>query len=716
MPVLRRFAIVAVLSGALLASTLSALAFHARGFLAAGAADPDTLDLLPLSERSLVLGRDGSVLTVLHAEENRVHLPLDDVPDHTVDAVLAVEDEDFFAHGGVNLRAAVRAFLTNVSAGDVRQGGSTITQQLVKNSLLTPERDLDRKVREAVLAMQLEDEMTKEDILERYLNTVYFGNGAYGLQAAAEVYWGVDAGDLDMAQSALLAAVIRNPVGYDPIAFPEVAGARRDLVADRLVELGHLDDDGAAAIRAAPLPTARHEMPRGPGDYFIEEVKRRLLADRRLGDTPQARYNALFRGGLRIQTTLDPALQHIAGDAVANGLPDTGGEFTAALVAVEPATGAVRALVGGPDFDRAKYNLATQGIGRQPGSSFKPFVLAAALEAGYSPADRISASSPCHFRPTSESPWLIEPWEVSNYAGAGGGTVTLTSATHRSLNCAYARLVMLVGPERVAELGRRMGITTPLDPVAAIALGAEEVRPVDMAAAYATFANDGVHHEPYLVEAVTDRDGEVLLEGATRGRRAVSEDVARTVTQVLQGVVRQGTGTAARFRGHDIAGKTGTTQNWEDAWFVGYTGHLSTAVWMGSPVGKVSMRNVGGIRVTGGSYPARIWRAFMEPSHAFATPIDFVAPERVARGGAYLQPEGERRYRPRSRPVARRTSEPSRSDDSSTRNDTEGTTATTDPPTTDTTPTTVATDPSSGDGRGVGGGGGGEGGGDHPSG
>jgi len=409
-----------------------------------------------------------------------------------------------------------------------------------------------------------------------------------------------------------------------------------------LVALGAIGDSEARIVEATPLPTARVERTKEPVDYFVEGVKQQLLDDPRLGETAQERYDALFRGGLRIRTTLDPLLQRTAEETVRSTLPDTGGKFTAALVSVEPATGAVRALVGGPDFEKAKYNLATQGLGRQPGSSFKHFVLAAALEAGYSPLDTINGSSPCRFRPDDRYPYLIEPWEVDNYEGSRGGVLTLEKATHKSLNCAFARLSLLIGPDKIVDVAKRLGIRTALDPVAAIALGAEEVRPIDMAAAYAAFANDGVRYEPFFVEDVRDRDGRIVMRGSSEGVQAISSQVARVVTSVLRGVVTSGTGTRARFDGQSIAGKTGTTQNWEDAWFVGYTRHLATAVWMGSPVGKIPMRNVAGIRVTGGSYPARIWRAFMEPAHVFLEPLEFGEPEEPIDRGEYLRLPGER--------------------------------------------------------------------------
>jgi membrane peptidoglycan carboxypeptidase len=344
-----RFLVVCVLAGVGLALGVLLLAPEIRAFAGAGRAGrgENLVQLSELSQRSLVYDREGSVMAVLHAEENRSPVDLERVPQHVVDAILDVEDDRFWAHGGVDLRSTMRALVTNVQSGEVRQGGSTITQQLVKNALLTPEKSVDRKVREAVLAIRLEDSLSKQEILERYLNTVYFGNGAYGVQAAAERYFGRDVEDLTLVQGALLAGIIRNPVGYDPVRFPEQARARRDFALDRMVANNHLSRQEAAELRSVPLPTKVLVPPPPPNSYFVEEVKQRLLDDTRLGETVQERYNAVFKGGLHIHTTFDPRMQVAAQEAVKKRLPNTNGRFAAALASVEPGTGAVRAIVAG---------------------------------------------------------------------------------------------------------------------------------------------------------------------------------------------------------------------------------------------------------------------------------------------------------------------------------------------------------------------------------
>jgi penicillin-binding protein 1A len=618
-----RFTVIILVAGIALAAGLGLLAPNLRALAAAGST-PSSLvsDLRPLAARSVVYARDGSVLAVLHAEEDRDPAVLAEMPEPLVHAIVDTEDRSFYRHAGFDLRATMRALLVNARSGDVEQGGSTITQQLVKNSLLTPERSLDRKVREAVLAVRLESELGKADILERYLNTVYFGDGAYGVRAGAERFFGKELRDVTVDEAALLAAQIANPERYDPFTHSDAARARRRRVLEHMVTEGHLARADAERYAEMPLPDAPSNPLPKPDSYFVEEVKRRLLRDTRLGDTYQDRYQRVFRGGLRIHTTLDPRMQRLAESAVEAILPKS--PFTAAVVAMDPTSGDVRALVGGPNFEKAKYNLVTQGQ-RQPGSAFKMVTLAAALENGYSVNDRVNGQSPCTFKLGKG----IEPWKVDNYEGSHGGVVKLREATYRSLNCAYARLVQALGPEKVVEMARRLGVKSRLDPVLSITLGAEEVTPLDMATVVSTLADDGVHHDPVFVRRIETGDGHVLFRERRDGTRAVSVEVARTETDVLQDVVRKGTGTRAGI-GRAAAGKTGTSQEWRDAWFCGYTPQLAAVVWMGSPLGQVSMRGVGGVNVAGGTYPARIWSQFMRAALAGDVARSFIAPESSA--------------------------------------------------------------------------------------
>jgi penicillin-binding protein 1A len=463
------------------------------------------------------------------------------------------------------------------------------------------------------------------------------------VQAAAETYFDTDVGRLDPAQAATLAGIIRNPVGYDPVRRPHAARARRDLALARMVERGHLSAPEAARLASAPLPTRVHSALPPPNDYFVEEVKQALLDDPRLGESAAERYNALFKGGLRIHTSLDPAAQRQALEGRERVLPArlTKGRFTSALVSIEPASGYVRAMVAGDDFATTKYNLATGrgGSGRQPGSSYKPFVLLAALEAGFGPHDVVDGTSPCTLAPPG-----FAPYTPGNYEGSAGGVMTLTEATARSVNCAYARLGLQVGLDKVVDMANRLGLRKQRPQAyPSISLGAQESTPLEMAAAYAALANDGVYHAPRFVERVLDRRGRVIFEGPDEGRRVTSAQNARVAMAVLKVVVERGTGTRARLPGRAVWGKTGTSQNHENAWFVGSTPQLTTAVWMGSPTANVAMVNVGGIRVAGGTYPARIWAAYMAEAMKGLPALPIPAPDpRLIPGGKVvgdLRPE-----------------------------------------------------------------------------
>ncbi|MEA2703285.1 MAG: hypothetical protein QOD63_1230 [Actinomycetota bacterium] len=628
-----RWASVMVVAGAVLGVGCMLLVHEAAIFFTAGTVGrgAEAVELGPLATRSVVYAADGSVIDIFHDEEYRVPVPLDQVPDHVVRAVLDTEDERFYEHGPLDLQAMARAMVTNVQQGEISEGGSTITQQLVKIVLLTSKQDVNRKIKEAALAIRLENQMTKNEILERYLNTVYFGNHAYGIQAAAERYFQTDVQHLSVSQAALLAGLIRNPVFANPYAKPQVAQDRRDAILDHMVELGHLTPAEAEEGKAQPIPTPQppREGPAPGSDNFTEYVKQRLLSDSRLGATDSDRYQAVFHGGLAIHTTLDPRLQQMAEDSVASILPDSQGRFTAALVTVDPTNGAVRALVGGRDFDQTKLNLVTDTAGRQTGSSFKPFTLVAALEAGMSPNDTILGTSPCAIPNPGSNPPV---WTPDNVEGQGGGTLSLTDATVNSVNCAYARLVKLVGPDKVIDVAHRMGVTNELPNVLSITLGSGGVTPLQMASAYSTLAADGEHHPTYVIDRILDRDGKEIFKNTPTSERAISSQNARLVNQVLTQVVARGTGRSANVPGWHVAGKTGSTDNNTNAWFIGYTPTLVTAVWMGAPEADISMRNVNGVTVFGGTYPAQIVGSFYRKALAGQPVVDFPAPERGSRG------------------------------------------------------------------------------------
>ncbi|HET9770134.1 MAG TPA: PBP1A family penicillin-binding protein, partial [Acidimicrobiia bacterium] len=583
------------------------------------------------AETTKVFAADGSLITSLHAEQDREHVPLDEMAASLKSAVLAIEDSRFFAHKGVDLRALARALRRNAEAGEVKEGGSTITQQYVKNVLLDTEKTVSRKVREAVMAVQVERTHTKEAILEGYLNRIYFGNGAYGVEAAAKLYFAKSASAVSLAEGALLAGLIQAPESYDPFTAPDAARARRQVVLARMRELGSAPEAEIAGAEAAPLGVvARRADTRYPAGYFVERVKRFVLDDERFGATPADRRRLLFEEGLRIRTTVDLRIQQAAEDAVKAVLPDPATDPSGAVVVIDPGTGFVRALVGGRDFfgpePEAKFDLATQGM-RQTGSSFKPIVLAEALAQGI-PAEKVYEAPGTLTVPMPDGQ---EPWVVRNYEGDGGPPVTLADATVSSINTVYARLIEEVGPEKAIAMARNLGISGPLQPYPSAVLGSNEVSVIDMASAYSTFAADGMHADPVFVTEITRSDGSVLYRRPSTLRRAIPTAVARGVNGILSQVVGRGTGAAAQLGSRPVAGKTGTANEWRDAWFVGYTPELVTAVWVGFPERLRSMvPPATPLRVTGGSWPAQIWRRVMEPALGDSPVSTFPVPDPVA--------------------------------------------------------------------------------------
>ncbi len=649
---LLRLTSILVVSGIGLAGVGFALVPAVRELSDAGSSDKVAINLSPLDQRSYVYAADGSLLTTLQAEIDRQPVPLSTIPQDTIDAVLAVEDAEFYAHDGVNIRSTLRALVSNVGQGTVVQGGSTITQQVVKAEF-GDEQTLARKAREAVLARRLEQLMTKDEILERYLNTVYLGNGAYGVQAGAETYFNVGVADLNIVQSAFLAGMIANPAQFDPIRNPDESRRRRDVALGRLVAIGRLTEAERAYISTAPLPTVINQFNPEAQDYFLEEVKQQLFDDPRLGATREERQNVVFRGGLRIFTTLDPRAQQLAtesrNDVLAEVAPPgtptalvplapdaaTGAprNATGAVVSLEPGTGAVRAMVGGAGFGSEKFNVTTQGLGRSGGSTFKIFVLMALLENGYLPTDTVNGRGPCTFK---DLPGLLEPYKVENFGNSGGGTGTILSQTLRSSNCAFVRLGQIVGIDKVVDQARKMGITTTLEGFVSTPLGTETVHPIDMAAAVASIAADGMYYAPYYVDRVEGPDGAVLFAHQANPRRAESQQSARLAADVLQKNVISGTGTRARIPGQHAAGKTGTAQNASDGWFVGFTPYLATAVWIGSAKDNDEVR-IRGTGITGGSYPAEIWGRYMRAWHEGLEERKYPAPDSLGRSSRYLK-------------------------------------------------------------------------------
>jgi penicillin-binding protein 1A len=572
----------------------------------------DQYSATELAQTSVVYDSSGNVVDELHGVQNRFVVGLDAINPTLSDAVIAIEDHRFYEHRGVDFEAIGRAAGENFASLSVRQGGSTITQQLVKNTYIAQEQrqipSLQRKMTEASLAWQYEEEHEKDEILEQYLNTVYFGANAYGIEAAARTYYNKEAAKLSLPESALLAGIINLPGTYDPFNDPESARKRRDTVLDRMLEHGYVSPEEHAEAVAEDLNLSRGQVePESENEYFLDAVRKELAEQ--YGD------RALYEGGLKIYTTLDPTLQEHAVAAVGKVVDPTAGDPSASLVSVEPATGAVKVLVGGSDFEQVKFNLATQGK-RQPGSSFKTFVLAEAIRQGISPETGYESKD-------LSINTGDEPYQVQNYNYVQRGPVSVRHATEQSDNTVFVQLALDLGLENVAALANSMGIESTIDTYPPMAIGGigEGVTPFDMASSYSTLANGGTHMEPYLVERVT-REGEsgekiTVRAGEQTGTEVLSKDQAAAITQTLRGVVQRGT--AGRYRnldaelGRPSAAKTGTSELFVDAWFVGYVPQLATSVWVGYPEERRSMIYVRGFpEVNGENFPLDIWSLYMQ--------------------------------------------------------------------------------------------------------
>jgi len=559
------------------------------------------------------------VLEIVRGEESRVLVPSEEIAPIMKQAIVAIEDKRFYEHRGVDVRGIVRALWQDVSNKGAIEGGSTITQQYVKNAYARNEKTIGRKVREAALAWQLEQRWKKDRILTAYLNTIYFGNGAYGIQQAARTYFGKDAVELRLAQAALLAGLTASPSRYDPVQRPRAALARRNYVLGLLLAQDRISPADHAAARAKPLPRPEEvQLPgtRGPAPYFTNYVKTQLVS----------RFGAarVFGGGLEVTTTIDLDLQDRAREAVEQVLGTTTGGPTAALVAIDPRTGAVKAMFGGTNFRRSQFNLATQAE-RQPGSSFKPIVLAAALRRGIATSTRFD-SKPVEIDAGDRV------WKVSNYEGSYLGNIDLARAMVSSDNSVYAQLTTVVGPEAIVRTAHALGVQSDLPAYFSIGLGAVAVNPLDMARAFATIANDGnrvdgtlMRDRARVVERVRFRKSGRDQVNEPLQRQVVGQAEARAITGILEDVVTSGTGRRAQLPGRPAAGKTGTTDDYGDAWFVGYTPELVTAVWVGYPNElRPMLTEFGGEPVAGSTLPAILWKEFMTRAlgSAPATPFE----------------------------------------------------------------------------------------------
>ena len=581
--------------------------------------DPMPDDIGERPERSVVLARNGKVLAVLHGVENRELVPLATVPEHVRNAVIATEDADFWEHRGVNWRAISRALANNIKAGEITSGASTITQQLVKQVVLKDtSQSYQRKLREAYYAIQLEEKLSKAQILGEYLNLAYFGHGVYGIGTAAEYYFDKPVDKIDVVQGALLAGMIRAPNVNDPIRRPKDARGRRNIVLRQMHDEGFISTRQLRKWTKAGLRLDVAKRPPAGKSFFVTYVTELLKRQPALGTTRQERAEAILRGGLTIRTTLDPRLQKAATRAIRAVLTDIDGP-QAAVTAVDPRSGEILAIGVGPKpFGKGKNHSsvtpAVRGLGspngRQPGSAFKPFQIVAALEDGISPAYTFNAGPSYAFTQTECNPPDYEP---GNYADASLGVLDMAGATAKSSNTYFAHLEDLTGPERLVEVAQRMGITSELTPYCSTVLGTEEVFGLDMASAYGTLANNGELCTPFAITEVEDRRGRTLLRNAPTCTQAVQRDIAATAVDLLRGPIEAGTATTNGQIGRPAAGKTGTTDDYGNAWFTGFVPQLSASTWVGYPARTQTLydgRCYGG-RVTGGCLPTMIWSKFM---------------------------------------------------------------------------------------------------------
>ncbi|MGI8809041.1 MAG: transglycosylase domain-containing protein [Acidimicrobiales bacterium] len=574
---------------------------------------PDIKGFEDLPDASKVVARDGAEVGLLGLEQ-RDPVRLDQLPPHVTQAVLAAEDADFYSHSGVDPSAVFRAMINN--ARGQSQGGSTITQQLAKLNYVGSSRTFLRKFKEVLYASKLEGKYSKDELLERYLNQVYFGEGAYGVALASQSFFGVPPERLNPAQAATLAGKIRSPNGLDPYKDPETVQSRRDQVLRNMSRRGWLGGAELESALASPLDVGpRRSTGRGVGAAskapdFVAFVGREAAGIDALGSTADARRKQALTGGYTIETTVDLKATDAAVAAVRAtlGAPN---DPTTAVVSIQPGDGAIRVLFGGLD-PNLEFDPASQGL-RQPGSSFKPYVYLAMLKAGIDPRSQFESGSPQSLRCANA------PWTVNNFEGEGRGMINVDDAMTRSVNVVFAQLMAKVGPGAVREVAEKAGISreqlTP--PECAIALGGlrQGVSPLEQASGFATFAAKGLAAEPYAISRIKDRRGQVVYERRPKTNQAIRDKEVGVLNAALKRVVESGTGTAANI-GRPVAGKTGTSENYGNAWFVGYTPQLSTAVWVGRPEGDVPMRNVRGINVTGGSFPARIFSQYMRAALA----------------------------------------------------------------------------------------------------
>jgi len=590
---------------------------------------PDRLEKLVLNTRTEFYSSSGSLISTI-GEKNRV--PLERISPNFIQALLAAEDDEFYLHHGIDKKGILRALLQNVRAGRIEGGASTLTQQLARNFFFTLEQTHIRKLKEILLAFQLEYMFDKKEILEAYCNNMYFGSGAYGVEAASRTYFACHADQLSLGQASLLVAILNGPSLYSPYRHPGRARTRQLWILQRMVELGMLEPQARLAAEKEEITLRRYTEGAERSSYFLDYVQDRIR--------DQFGEEFLYYGGLKVFTTLDPALQSAATSAVRGGLrrldsmlglPDYGtrGQAPAdypqgALVAVETGTGAILALVGGRDYYDSQFNRALHQ-NRLPGSSFKPLVYYTAMrDLGLSPASTLIDSAVTFRLPSGQT------WSPGNFEQNFLGRMTLKKALTLSRNVISAELIEMVGPDRVVETARQFGIQAPLSPTPALSLGASGVSPLEMAGAYAVLASGGIYHEPYAIRRIEDYRGNVIYDPVPRGQDVANPQVVYQLVDMMQSVVDHGTGQVLRRLGFQLpaAGKTGTTSDYRDSWFVGFTPGLSCAAWVGYDDNREMRFTQNGRRlgVTGARGGAPIWALFMNQATAGRQRQEFPIP------------------------------------------------------------------------------------------
>lgn len=568
---------------------------------------------------SQVFDSHGRLITTLHSDQNRLPIDINKVPQNLQNAFIAAEDNRFYEHIGIDPIGIFRAIFANLTNRGIAQGGSTITQQLAKNAFLSQEQTLKRKIQEAMLALEIEHKYSKKEILEMYMNQIYFGQGAYGIQTAAKTYFNKDVNELTLTQCAMLAGLPKSPNYYSPFNNLNEAKKRKNVVLDQMVKYGYISAAEAEDAKNQDLGLSKSHQSKEADEYvsFIDYVSQQVA--KKYGD------DALYKEGLKIYTTMDVDKQHAAVRAMRN-LPnnytDENGltQPQAAIVSIDPKTGHILAMVGGRGQD--SFNRASMAV-RQPGSAFKPFVYLTALQHDMTPDTTMD-----------DQPVTYGSWSPKNAGGSYSGTMTLSDALAHSVNTIAVQLADKVGTKNIIANAKKMGITTldAKDDNLAMALGGltKGVTPLEMASAYGTFANKGVHVKPTAIVKILDRDGNVLEDASTLEKeetktRVMSEREAYEMTTMLEGVIDHGTGTAAAI-GRPAAGKTGTTDDNKDAWFVGYTPDIVTAVWIGDDTGSHSLGEI-----YGGTIPAEIWKDYMSSATSDESGGDFSAPSGMER-------------------------------------------------------------------------------------